>query len=80
MVEKSWSNVGKNNSQDHLCFYQLKKKLGPSGNFSKEISEGSEVLSKEAKCFYMSELITFLKEKEAIHLITKQTDEDSEGA
>ena len=80
MVEKSWSNVGKNNSQDHLCFYQLKKKLGPSGNFSKEISEGSEVLSKEAKCFYMSELITLLKEKEAIHLITKQTDEDGEGA
>ena len=83
MVEKSWSRLEQKNKEDYLCFYQLNKKLGPSGNFSKEIGEGSEVLSKEAKCFYMSEVITLLKEKEAVHLIGKQesqTAEDDEGA
>ncbi len=80
MVEKSWSKLEQKNSWDHFYFYQLNKKLGPSGNFSREIVEGSEVLSKEAKCFYMSEVVTVLKEKEAIYLTSRHAAEDGEGA
>lgn len=79
MVEKSWSAIEQKNSSSHLYFYKLNTKSGPSGDFSKEVEEGKEMLSKEAKCFYMTEVLNLLKEKQAIHL-SKKTDQDMEGA
>ena len=67
MVEQSWSDVGLRAS-GRLSFFQLKEKKVPSGNFSSEMQEGQEILSREATRLLMVELLGSLKETEAIHL------------
>ncbi len=66
MVEKSWSEV-KTSDRGDLFFFQLKEKAVPNGNFETEIEQGQEILSKEAECYLMTEVIDRLKETNAIH-------------
>ena len=67
MIEKSWSEVCL--SQDgRLQFFQLQEKSVPNGNFSTEMKQGQEILSKEVKQYLMSDFLKSLKEKKAIYL------------
>lgn len=65
MVEKSWSNVGPSPSGP-LCFFNLKEKSGPSGNFSDEMKQGQAILSREVEKLLMSDLLKQFKEKQVI--------------
>jgi|JI10StandDraft_1071094.scaffolds.fasta_scaffold00236_11 GcvH upstream region-like protein len=67
MVEKSWSNVGLS-PKGSLCFFQLKEKSGPSGNFNDEMKQGQAILSREKEKLLMTELLELFKEKQVIHL------------
>ncbi|WP_194847623.1 hypothetical protein [Candidatus Neptunochlamydia vexilliferae] len=67
MVEQSWSGV-KASERGDLFFFQLKEKAVPSGNFETEMEQGQAILSKEAECSLMAEVVDRLKQTEAIHL------------
>ncbi|MDN3509239.1 MAG: hypothetical protein P0S93_04415 [Candidatus Neptunochlamydia sp.] len=67
MVAGSWSEVLLN-EEEQLQFFQLKEKLVPNSNFSKEMKQGQLILSKEAKQYLMSDFLKKLKEKQALHI------------
>ncbi len=67
MIEKSWSNV-EHRSENRLSFFQLQKKLVPSGNFNAEMKQGQTILSKEAERHLMTDLIKRIQKKNAIKL------------
>lgn len=75
MTPEQWSDLNLT-QQGEFAFYQVTAQNNEAPPLVKEVKAGQQILSKEARLEFMQTFIKHLKERGAIHLITRQVDDN----